>query len=68
MKKVSGEWRFLSAGVAALVLGFGLSLFVPLQNEAMHFIEGLCLGFSLTLLLCGLMRVRRDSLRDSGGV
>ncbi len=68
MKKVSGEWRFLSAGLTALVVGLTLRLFVPLQNDAMHFIEGLCLGLSLALLLGGMVKVRRDASRNSGRV
>ena len=63
MKKTSRQWWLLNLGLAALVVGLVLRLFVSLQNDAMHFIEGLCLGLSLALLLGGLMKVRRDSRR-----
>ena len=63
MKKVSGEWRFLSAGLAALTVGLGLRVFVPFQNDVMHFLEGLCLGLALALLLGGMIKVRRDASR-----
>ena len=66
MRKVSGEWWFLSAGLAALAVGLGLRVFVPVQNDAMHFFEGLCIGLSISLLLGGLIKVRRDANRDSG--
>jgi len=66
MKNVSGEWWFLSAGLIALAVGLGLRVFVPLQNDTMHFIEGLCLGLAIALLLGGLIKVRRDANRDSG--
>jgi len=65
MKKTLKEWWFLSAGLAALAVGLSLRLFVPLQNDAMHFIEGLCLGLSIALLLGGIIKVRRDASRDS---
>jgi hypothetical protein len=65
MKKISGEWRFLSAGLAALVVGLVLRLFIPSQGDALHFIEGLCLGLSLALLFAGMLKVRRDSRRHS---
>jgi hypothetical protein len=64
MKKASKEWWFLSAGLAALAIGLSLRLFVPFQNDAMHFTEGLCLGLSLALLLRGMIKVRRDASRD----
>jgi hypothetical protein len=61
MKKISKEWWFLSAGLIALVAGLLLRLFVPSQGDALHFIEGLCIGLSLALLLGGMIKVRRDS-------
>jgi len=66
MKKLSGDSRFLAAGLAALVIGLLLRLFVPTQGATLHFIEGLCLGLSLALLLGGMIKVRRDSHRGPG--
>ncbi|HKM55315.1 MAG TPA: hypothetical protein VJY33_18060 [Isosphaeraceae bacterium] len=68
MKKTSRQWWLLNLGLAALVVGLVLRLFVPVQNDAMHFIEGLCLGFSIAVLLGGMMKVRRDASGDSGRV
>jgi hypothetical protein len=68
MKKTSRHRWLLNLGLAALVVGLVLRLFVPLQNDAMNFIEGLCLGLSLALLLGGMIKVRRDASGDSGRV
>jgi len=66
MKKISGEWRFLSAGLLTLALGLGLRAVTDLKGNAIQFIEGLCIGLSISLLLGGLIKVRRDAHRDSG--
>jgi hypothetical protein len=66
MKKPAKEWWFLSAGLAALAVGLSLRLFVPFQNDAMHFTEGLCLGLAIALLLGGMIKVRRDARRGCG--
>ncbi|HTW47135.1 MAG TPA: hypothetical protein VMD92_04255 [Acidobacteriaceae bacterium] len=61
MKKISREWWFLFAGLAALAAGLGLRYFVPSQGDTLHFAEGLCLGIALALLIGGLTKVRRDA-------
>ncbi|MFY9936820.1 MAG: hypothetical protein WAK33_08120 [Silvibacterium sp.] len=68
MKKTSRQLWLFNLGLAALVVGLVLRLFVPFQNDAMHFIEGLCLGLFLALLLGGMMKIRRDASGDSGRV
>jgi hypothetical protein len=68
MKNISKERSFLSAGLAALVVGLVLRLFVLSQGDTLHFIEGLCLGLSIALLLGGMVKVRRDSRHDSGRI
>ncbi len=65
MKKVSGEWWFLAAGLAALSLGLILRFVADLNGGTMQFIEGLCIGLSIALLLGGLIKVRRDANRGS---
>jgi len=65
MKKVSGEWWFLSAGLVALSLGLILRFVADLKGDTMQFIEGLCIGLSIALLVGGLIKVRRDANRDS---
>jgi hypothetical protein len=68
MKKVSGEWWFLSAGLLALSVSLILRAITDLKGDAVQFIEGLCIGLSVSLLLGGLIKVRRDAHRDSGRV
>ena len=63
MKKVSGEWWFLSAGLAALAVGLSLRFVADLKGDSMQFIEGLCIGLAIALLLGGLIKVRRDAGR-----
>jgi hypothetical protein len=63
MKKISGEWWFLSAGLAALAVGLSLRLVADLKGDSMQFIEGLCIGLAIALLLGGLIKVRRDAGR-----
>jgi hypothetical protein len=63
MKKISKDWWFLSGGLAALALGLILRYVADLSGNAMQFIEGLCLGLSISLLLGGLAKVRRDARR-----
>ena len=65
MKKVSGEWWFLAAGLAALSLGLILRFVANLKGDTMQFIEGLCIGLSIALLLGGLIKVRRDANRGA---
>jgi len=70
MKKISAEWWFLLAGVAALGLGLILRFVVKLGGDDGEFAEGLCVGLALALLFGGLAKVRREarrgSSRDSG--
>jgi hypothetical protein len=63
MKKVSGEWWFLSAGLAALAVGLILRFVADLKGDTMQFVEGLCIGLAIALLLGGLIKVRRDAGR-----
>ena len=63
-KKISAQSWLFNVGLAALVVGLLLRLFVPSQGDALHFIEGLCLGLSIALLLGGMIKVSRTS----GGV
>lgn len=65
MKKISAEWWFLSAGIAALALGLLQRFVVKLSGDDGDFAEGLCVGLSLVFLFGGLMKVRRDAHRDS---
>ena len=65
MKQLSKDSWFLSAGLSALVVCLILRVFVPSQSDTLHFVEGLCLGLSIALLLGGLIKVRRDARRDS---
>jgi len=63
MKKVAGEWWFLSAGLAALAVGLILRFVADLKGDSMQFVEGLCIGLAIALLLGGLIKVRRDAGR-----
>ena len=63
MKTTSKQFWFLKAGLAALVLGLVLRLFAPSQGIAMHFVEGVCLGFSAVLLIASVWCVRASSQR-----
>jgi hypothetical protein len=63
MKKTSKQFRFLQVGLTALVLGLLLRLFAPTQGNAMHFVEGVCLGLSLVLLIACVSCVRASSER-----
>jgi len=63
MKTTSKQFWFLKAGLAALVLGLVLRLFAPSQGNAMHFVEGVCSGLSLVLLIACVLCVRASSQR-----
>ena len=66
MKKVSKEWWFPSAGLLSLSLALLFRFVADLKGDTMQFIEGLCIGLAIALMLGGLTKVRRDARRDSG--
>jgi hypothetical protein len=65
-KKKNQEWWLLGAALTALAVGLILRFVADLGSNSMQFVEGLCIGLSIALLLVGLIKVRRDARHDSG--
>ncbi|MBV8629472.1 MAG: hypothetical protein JOZ83_01015 [Silvibacterium sp.] len=63
MRKISVEWWFMTAGVAALAVALILRFVLNLGGDSGDSAEGLCVGFSLAQFVGGLSKVRRDARR-----